>query len=200
MFKKMLNGLRVGLASLPLALAISACAVPATMGSEPISQQLQLIEEDAATAVTETLQEEAPEEATAQVTEASPEEQAPLAVTKEVQEEAEDALDEAAFYDQKDDVALYLVTYHHLPSNYITKKQAQKLGWEGGKLEEYAPGCSIGGDYFGNYEGLLPDDVEYHECDIDATGRKRGVKRIIYSEDWKIYYTDDHYDSFEQLY
>ena len=60
-------------------------------------------------------------------------------------------------YDSKDEVSAYLTEYGHLPSNYITKKQAQALGWQGGSLEPYAPGCSIGGDRFGNYEGTLPD-------------------------------------------
>ena len=106
-------------------------------------------------------------------------------------------------YTSRDEVALYLHTYGHLPSNFITKKEAQALGWEGGKLEPYAPGKSIGGDYFGNYEGLLPKKKgrKYYECDIDAQGKKsRGAKRIIWSNDGLIYYTDDHYESFELLY
>jgi hypothetical protein len=103
-------------------------------------------------------------------------------------------------YDSKDDVALYLHTYGHLPNNYITKKQAKELGWSGGSLKEYAPGKCIGGDYFGNYEELLPD-ADYHECDIGTLGKKsRGAKRIIWDDDGNIYYTDDHYESFEKLY
>lgn len=111
-------------------------------------------------------------------------------------------LDEDGQYYSKDDVALYIYTYGHLPDNYITKKQAQKLGWEGGKLEPYAPGKAIGGDHFGNYEGLLPTKKgrKYTECDIDTKGKKRGAKRIIFSNDGLIYYTDDHYESFELLY
>ncbi len=104
-------------------------------------------------------------------------------------------------YTSKEDVALYIHTYGCLPSNFMTKKEAQKLGWEGGSLEEYAPGMCIGGDRFGNYEGLLPEDREYTECDIDTLGaEKRGAKRIVFSEDGLIYYTDDHYESFELLY
>jgi hypothetical protein len=109
--------------------------------------------------------------------------------------------DENGTYTSKEDVALYIHTYGRLPSNFITKKQAKKLGWSGGSLEEFAPGKCIGGDYFGNYEGLLPEDREYRECDIDTLGKKkRGAKRIIYSDDGYIYYTDDHYESFELLY
>ncbi len=111
------------------------------------------------------------------------------------------AIPEDGTYNSKDEVALYIHTYGKLPSNFITKKEAKKLGWTGGNVEDYAPGKSIGGDYFGNYEGLLPEDKSYHECDIDTLGKKsRGAKRIIYSDDGYIYFTGDHYESFELLY
>lgn len=115
---------------------------------------------------------------------------------------AEEALpDPDGSYTTKEDVALYIHTYGCLPSNFMTKKEAQQLGWEGGGLEDYAPGMCIGGDRFGNYEGLLPEDREYTECDIDTLGAdKRGAKRIVFSDDGLIYYTDDHYESFELLY
>ena len=104
-------------------------------------------------------------------------------------------------YTTKEDVALYIHTYGCLPDNFITKKEARALGWEGGGLEDYAPGKCIGGDHFGNYEGLLPEDRDYRECDIDTLGKSsRGVKRIVFSDDGLIYYTDDHYESFELLY
>lgn len=111
---------------------------------------------------------------------------------------------ESGEYTSKEDVAKYIHLYGHLPSNFITKKEAKELGWvsKEGNLGEVAPGKSIGGDYFGNYEGLLPEAEgrEYHECDIDANGGYRGEKRIVYSNDGLIYYTQDHYESFEQLY
>ena len=108
-------------------------------------------------------------------------------------EPAAPAIDENGVYDSKDEVALYIHTYGHLPSNYITKKQAQALGWSGGGLDAYAPGKCIGGDYYGNYEGVLPDG-DYHECDIDTINSKtRGSKRIVWSQDFKIYYTKDHF-------
>ena len=112
-------------------------------------------------------------------------------------------IDRDGTYTTKDDVALYIYTYGELPKNFITKKEAQKLGWEGGSLEPYAPGCCIGGSYFGNYEGQLPekDGREYTECDIDTLGKKsRGAKRIVFSNDGLIYYTGDHYKTFELLY
>ena len=110
---------------------------------------------------------------------------------------------EDELYYTKDEVALYLHDFGHLPDNYITKKEAKKLGWSGGSLEKFAPGKVIGGDRFGNYEGLLPDDKgqKYYECDIDTLGKKkRGAKRIIWGDDGSIYYTEDHYESFELIY
>lgn len=112
-------------------------------------------------------------------------------------------LSEDGCYTSKEDVALYLYLYDHLPSNFITKKEAEKLGWQGGSLEPFAPGMCIGGNRFGNYEGLLPekDGRFYTECDIDTLGaEKRGAKRIVFSNDGLIYYTEDHYESFELLY
>ena len=113
-------------------------------------------------------------------------------------------LAEDGTYTSKDEVAAYLHEYGHLPSNFITKKEAQKLGWVNseGNLGEVAPGMSIGGDYFGNYEGNLPeaDDRDYYECDIDFEGTYRNAKRIVYSNDGLIYYTEDHYETFELLY
>ena len=111
-------------------------------------------------------------------------------------------LREDGHYSSKAEVGLYLYLYGKLPSNFITKKEAQNLGWvsKEGNLWEVAPGMSIGGDKFGNYEGILPKGKKYYECDIDYQGGYRGEKRIIYSTDGYIYYTEDHYESFEQLY
>ena len=123
--------------------------------------------------------------------------------TPEPTPEPTPVLAEDGSYTSKEDVALYIHLYGHLPDNFITKKEAQSLGWSGGSLEPYAPGKCIGGDYFGNYEGLLPEKKgrKYTECDIDTRGAKsRGAKRIIFSNDGLIYYTDDHYESFELLY
>lgn len=123
--------------------------------------------------------------------------------TKASEMEKPAAIDENGVYTTKEDVALYIHTYGCLPSNFITKKEAQALGWEGGSLEPYAPGKCIGGNYFGNYEGLLPEKNgrSYTECDIDTLGKKsRGAKRIVFSNDGLIYYTEDHYESFILLY
>ena len=117
--------------------------------------------------------------------------------------EPEALLDPDGSYTTKEDVALYLYTYGKLPSNFMTKKEAQSLGWSGGGLDDYADGMCIGGDRFGNYEGLLPDadGRKWTECDIDTLhASSRGPKRIVFSNDGLIYYTGDHYESFELLY
>lgn len=118
--------------------------------------------------------------------------------------EVETTIDENGTYTCKEDVALYIHTYNHLPSNFITKNKAKELGWDSskGNLGKVAPGMSIGGDKFGNREGLLPkkDGRQYYECDIDSDGSFRNAKRIIFSNDGLIYYTEDHYESFELLY
>ena len=118
-----------------------------------------------------------------------------------IQEDGTTLISADGSYTSKEDVALYIHTYGCLPGNFMTKAEARDLGWEGGGLEDYAPGMCIGGDHFGNYEGLLPEDREYTECDIDTLGRNsRGAKRIVFSSDGLVYYTEDHYESFELLY
>ena len=104
-------------------------------------------------------------------------------------------------YTTKEDVSLYLHVYGRLPDNFITKSEARKLGWTSGGLDKYAPGMCIGGDRFGNYEGILPDGYKYYECDIDTLHQKsRGAKRLVFTYEGTIYYTDDHYSTFELLY
>ncbi len=108
---------------------------------------------------------------------------------------------ESGEYVTANEVAAYIKEFHKLPSNYITKKEAQSLGWSGGPLKKYAPGKSIGGDVFTNRQGILPHiNSKYIECDIDANGTSRGAKRIVYStEDYKVYYTEDHYSTFKEI-
>ena len=107
--------------------------------------------------------------------------------------------------DEAQRIADYIFEHGELPENFIMKKQAQALGWDSmyNYVSDVAPGKSIGGDHFGNYEGKLPtkNGRKYYECDIDTKGKKsRGAKRIVFSNDGLIYYTDDHYESFTLLY
>lgn len=115
---------------------------------------------------------------------------------------AEPSVKEDGWYTTKEDVCEYLKLYRRLPDNFMTKKEAEKeYGWEGGGLPDKR---SIGGDKFGNREGLLPSGYTYTECDIDTMGKKsRGAKRIVFAvtkDEIHIYYTDDHYESFTLLY
>ena len=121
------------------------------------------------------------------------------------QQTSDNKPDENGNYTSKEDVALYIHTYGKLPKNFITKDEAKALGWSGNGndlLEEVAPGKSIGGDKFGNYEKLLPTKKgrTYYECDIDTYNKVRGTKRIVFSDDGLVYYTEDHYEHFELLY
>ena len=111
---------------------------------------------------------------------------------------------EDGWYSTKEEVVEYLEAYGHLPENYITKKEAQALGWDNakGNLWDVAEGKSIGGDRYGNYEGKLPkkNGRNWKECDIDYVKGNRNAKRIVFSNDGLIYYTGDHYKSFSKLY
>lgn len=113
-------------------------------------------------------------------------------------------VEEDGEYSTPEEVALYIHTYGELPGNYISKKDAEALGWSSrqGNLWDVAPGKSIGGSRFGNYEGLLPEAKgrKYYECDVNYEGGYRGGERIVYSNDGLVYYTKDHYKSFELLY
>lgn len=144
------------------------------------------------------------EDDTSEETAAPTKEVTPEETPETLPEEDEPSITKNGTYTSKEEVAAYIHKYGRLPSNFITKKQAKKLGWVSseGNLWEVAPGKSIGGDYFGNYEGNLPEKKgrDYYECDIDTDGSYRGAKRIVFSDDGLIYYTEDHYKTFELLY
>lgn len=193
MFKRIL----IYLTALAGAIAIfTGCSV--TVEAPEATDQTTTITVEATTSVPDSTTKSA-EDTTTEVT--VEESTAATTVTEATTESP--AISEDGIYTTCDDVALFIYTYGTLPQNFMTKREARALGWEGGSLEPYAPGMCIGGDYFGNYEGLLPeaDGREYHECDIDTLGASsRGAKRIIYSNDGLIYYTSDHYESFTLLY
>ena len=122
--------------------------------------------------------------------------------TEKTQHSKNNILEENKYYYSKDDVALYIHTYNRLPKNFITKKEARSLGWEGGSVEKFAQGKCIGGDRFYNNEEILPvkSGRTYTECDIDTLGKNsRGAKRIVFSNDGLIFYTENHYESFEEI-
>ena len=108
------------------------------------------------------------------------------------------------WYTTKEEVALYIHTYGRLPGNFISKTKARNRGWVAseGNLDEVCPGMSIGGSQYYNDEGQLPDKRgrSWTECDINYHGGFRGAERIVFSNDGLIFYTGDHYETFEQLY
>lgn len=107
-------------------------------------------------------------------------------------------------YYTPDEVALYLHAFVELPPNFLTKDEARALGWssQAGNLWEVAYGMCIGGDRFGNREGLLPEarGRDYYECDVNYDGGYRGGERLVFSNDGLIYYTADHYADFDLIY
>lgn len=193
------------LLALALLFSLSACMAEASPTTEYEAPSQS--ESESSSAEKDTEGSSAPE-ATSELTPEDPTETASEETGETEQNEpeassTEPAIEEDSVYTSKEDVALYIYTYGHLPSNFMRKRDAQALGWEGGSLEPYAPGMCIGGDRFGNYEGLLPEAEgrTYTECDIDTLGaERRGAKRIVFSNDGLIYYTDDHYESFTLLY
>jgi len=118
--------------------------------------------------------------------------------------ETEQSINEDGQYLDLESVAEYIKEYKKLPNNFLTKKQAQDLGWiaKDGNLWDVAPNHAIGGDKFGNREGLLPKEKGrvYYECDVNYSGGRRGPERIVFSNDGLIYYTKDHYKSFTKLF
>lgn len=101
-------------------------------------------------------------------------------------------------YYTHEEVAEYINTYGELPQNYVTKNEARSMGWYGGNPMDEIGYC-IGGDYYGNYEKKLPNN-RYYECDVDYDDDSRGECRLVYTKDGEVYFTDDHYATFTQLY
>ena len=101
-------------------------------------------------------------------------------------------------------IADYIFAHGTLPDNFITKKEAQALGWDSryNYVSDVAPGKSIGGDYYGNYEGTLPKKKgrTFTECDCNYRGGKRGRERIVFSNDGHVWYSNDHYETFTELF
>ena len=106
--------------------------------------------------------------------------------------------------DEAQRIADYLFEYGKLPDYFLTKREAQAKGWDSqyNYVSDVAPGMSIGGDYFGNYEKKLPvvQGRKYYEADCFYRGGKRNAYRIIYSNDGHVWYTGDHYNTFTELF
>ncbi len=209
--KKIIKKLAVFQLVIMLALSASACRSDTALEVARYAAEVLESTEEAATDDYREVREEASSSETEEISDSdgsTSETDESLSETEALSSEETESdkvsVTEDGEYTSKDEVALYIHLYDHLPDNYITKKEAEALGWNNkeGNLWDVAPGKSIGGSYFGNYEGLLPEKKgrDYHECDIDYNGGRRNAKRIVFSDDGLIYYTEDHYESFEQLY
>lgn len=177
--------------------ALNGCSVRSTV--QLVEKSTATLQELADAALSE--QTEAPESGDQFVSAADPAETELLPMEPETAQTA-DTVEPGEYYYDVEDVVLYLDAYGCLPDNYITKAEARELGWEGGSVERYQPGAAIGGDRFGNREGLLPSESgrTYTECDIDTDGAdSRGAERLIFSNDGLYFYTADHYASFTEL-
>lgn len=199
------------LLALTLTLLLAGCAGSAElMGSENDTRPELVIftdeeTEDSVTETEEITQTSAASE-TEEVTQAStaPEPTAPETAVPDTIPEDEilpPSVDKDGSYTTPEDVAAYIHTFGTLPGNFLTKREAMSLGWDSskGNLWDVAPDMSIGGDTFGNREGLLPAG-SYHECDVNYAGGYRGAERLVFDTEGNIYYTNDHYQSFTQLY
>ena len=102
---------------------------------------------------------------------------------------------ESGIYNTKEEVSIYIYLFERLPSNYKTKSQFNKNNYTSSNK------LSTGGDTFFNKEGRLPSakNRTFIEADIDYAGGSRNAKRIVYSSDFLIFYTSDHYETFSYM-
>ena len=99
-------------------------------------------------------------------------------------------MEESGLYTTKDSVAAYLCKFEKWNFNPWT-----------------TIGVMIGGDEFNShaddpnpdcYHPSLPEG-DYLEADVEYSAKNRGTKRLIYQSDCVIYYTADHYETFNKL-
>ena len=194
----MLDWLRLRFKNIKLDLVILLLLVIALSGCGQIDRAASSTDRAPTTASAQMTILVAPEESEASEAPEAPE------IPEAPETSAPKALAENGHYTSPEDVAAYLHVYQKLPSNFITKREAMDLGWESeqGNLWEVTDELSIGGDRFGNREGLLPPKSGriYYECDVNYEGGFRGDERLVFSNDGLIFYTDDHYQTFTQLY
>ena len=117
-----------------------------------------------------------------------------------------EAVEESGLYTTKDSVAAYLCKFDKLPNNYVGKDEGVSLyeSKTGNTFDKWnfnpwtTIGVMIGGDVYENHDGQLPSG-SYHEADVDYSAKNRGTKRLIYQSDCVIYYTADHYETFNKM-
>lgn len=112
-------------------------------------------------------------------------------------------VNESEIYYSKEKVALYIYKYNHLPCNFVTKSYSEDyLHYT--SAQTIANGYNFGGDNFA-YSGEITKHTRYkylHECDIyTERTTSRGTERLVYNQygNVQVFYTNDHYSSFEKL-
>ena len=109
-------------------------------------------------------------------------------------------------YTKKEDVALYIIQHHELPTNYITKYGYDYVENHGLSVSGYI----IGGDTHFNTEQLkefgVGKSANLKECDIAGQyydiNNHRGGERLVYTCNTgkvRVFYTYNHYKSFEEV-
>ncbi len=97
---------------------------------------------------------------------------------------------------------VYLTYQQTLPDNYMSMKEARKLGWNAkeGNLDVVAPGKMLYGDHQNRY-GKLPSAPgrSWYEADINYSGGYRNHDRILFSSDGLIFVTYDHYKTYYEI-
>lgn len=97
----------------------------------------------------------------------------------------------------------YLKSYGKLPSYYITKENAEKLGYQSylGNLSQVAPNRVLFKGIYQNKNEHLPTAPNriWYEADINYNSGFRGAERILFSNDGLIFATYDHYATFVEI-
>lgn len=104
--------------------------------------------------------------------------------------------------DGKDGADYWLTYARMLPDYYITREEADHLGWKrGSDLAKVAPGKMLEGGQYYNIDGHLPDAPGriWYEADINYKGGHRNSERILFSNDGLIFATYDHYTTFCEI-
>jgi hypothetical protein len=108
-----------------------------------------------------------------------------------------------ATFEGNNGIDVLLHNGNSLPTQYLTKKKAKKLGWKPilMNLHQVTDKGVIGGDIYRNKDGKLPsvDGRIWYEADMNYTGGIRNRSRILYSNDGLVFVTYDHYFTFNQI-
>ena len=112
---------------------------------------------------------------------------------------------ESKTYTERNDIAMYISKYRHLPSNYILKEE----NTYDTRVDAIANGYAFGGNVF-EYRDEITNHTKNNDLveadyypDIEEIIKdgKRGPYRFVYTNSGKfeLFYTTDHYYTFHRL-